>query len=53
MKKYRVRPDYYDLWQADENNNIVTEDFVLQMTHPNEWDKPLEELLEQLDEISE
>jgi hypothetical protein len=53
MKTYRVKPEYYDLWQATPENDIVAEEFVLQMTHPNEWDKPLDELLEQLDEISE
>lgn len=53
MKKYRVLPEFYDEWAADEKNNIVSEDFVLQMTHPNEWNIPLEELLKQLEEIDE
>ena len=53
MKKYRVLPEYYDEWQASPDNDIVTEDFVKQMTHPNEWNIPLETLLEQLEEITE
>jgi hypothetical protein len=53
MKRYRVLPEYYDLWAATEDNDVVTEEFVEQMTTENEWNLPKSELLEQLEEIED
>lgn len=47
MKQYRVKPEYEELWNAS-TTDIITETEVKRLAQ--EWDKPEEELLEQLEE---
>ena len=47
-KKYRVNPDYFDLWDANEND-IMSESEVRDLAA--EWDMPFEDVLEQLEEV--
>ena len=50
MKKYRVKPEYYDYWVIDDiENNTVTEEEVKHLA--NEWGKSFDDLLEQLEEV--
>jgi hypothetical protein len=50
MKRYTIKPEYLTLWGDD-----VTEDTVIDAAEverlAREWEKPVEELLEQLIEI--
>ena len=47
-KKYRVNPDYFDLWDANEDD-IMSESEVRDLAA--EWDMPFEDVLEQLEEV--
>ena len=47
-KKYRVNPDYFDLWDANEDD-IMSESEVRDLAA--EWDMSFEDVLEQLDEV--
>lgn len=47
-KKYRVNPDYFDLWDANEDD-IMLESEVRDLAA--EWDMPFEDVLEQLEEV--
>ena len=50
-KYYTVRPEYADLWGEDcHENTLVSEETVTDLS--SEWDKPLEELLDQLEEVT-
>ena len=49
MKKYSIKPEYYDLWGAWEGNNTVTEEQIKELS--KEWEKPIDELMEQVEEI--
>ena len=47
-KKYRVSPDYFDLWDANEDD-IMSESEVRDLAA--EWDMSFEDVLEQLEEV--
>lgn len=48
--KYQVKPEYIDLWFIDDaSENVITEEELLRLSR--EWEKPVNELLEQLIEI--
>lgn len=47
-KKYRVNPDYFDLWDANEDD-IMSESEVRGLAA--EWDMSFEDVLEQLEEV--
>ena len=47
-KKYRVNHDYFDLWDANEDD-IMSESEVRDLAA--EWDMSLEDVLEQLEEV--
>lgn len=47
-KKYRVNPDYFDLWDANEGD-IMSESEVSDLAA--EWDMSFEDVLEQLEEV--
>lgn len=47
-KKYRVNPDYFDLWDANEDD-IMSESEVRDLVA--EWDMSFEDVLEQLEEV--
>lgn len=47
-KKYRVNPDYFDLWDANEDD-IMSESEVRDLA--SEWDMSFEDVLEQLEEV--
>ena len=47
-KKYRVNPDYFDLWDANEDD-IISESEVRDLAA--EWDMSFEDVLEQLEEV--
>lgn len=47
-KKYRVNPDYFDLWDANEDD-IMSESEVRDLAV--EWDMSFEDVLEQLEEV--
>lgn len=49
MKKYSIKPEYYDLWGAWEGNDTVTEEQIKELS--KEWEKPIDELMEQVEEI--
>ena len=52
MKKYHIKPEYYDFWFGKESPDpdyVVTQDEMENFSR--EWDKPVEELMEQLIEI--
>jgi len=50
-KYYTVRPEYADLWGEDcHENTLVSEETVADLS--SEWEKPLEELLSQLEEAT-
>ena len=54
MKRWKIKPEYYDLWFGGESvdpDHIVTPD-ELDMCSRG-WDKPVEELLEQLEEVTD
>lgn len=51
MKQFRIQPEYYDLWGAYEGNDIVTDEQIEELAR--EWDKAIEELMEQVNEIDE
>lgn len=49
-KRYHIRPEYIDQWGAEANSEtVVTMDDVLMCARG--WDIPVEEVLEQLEEI--
>lgn len=50
VTEYRIIPNYFHLWgsDADENTVLSYDDVV---SFAREWEKPVEELLEQLEEI--
>ena len=47
-KKYRLNPDYFDLWDANEDD-IMSESEVRDLAA--EWDMSFEDVLEQLEEV--
>ena len=47
-KKYRVNPDYFDLWDANKDD-IMSESEVRDLAA--EWDMSFEDVLEQLEEV--
>ena len=47
-KKYRVNPDYFDLWDANEDD-IMSESEVRDLAA--EWNMSFEDVLEQLEEV--
>lgn len=50
MKNYTIKPEYLSLWgDGTTEETVVTEDELHRLVQ--EWDKPEEELLEQLREI--
>ena len=52
MKIYTIKPKYLDLWGADADESvIVTQDDVERLAA--DWEKPVEELLDQLDEVGD
>ena len=48
MTQYKIKPEYYDLWGAWEGNDTVTEEQIKELSQ--DWKKPLEELMEQVEE---
>ena len=52
-KMYHIKPEYLDLWQGNDTpsdpDRIITEEDL--RTFSEEWDIPVEKLLEQLEEI--
>ncbi len=53
MKTYHIKPEYFDLWFGKESPDpdyIVTQDELENLSR--EWETPVPELLEQLDEIN-
>jgi hypothetical protein len=50
---YHIKPEYLDLWQGSDApsdpDRIITEEDL--RTFSEEWDVPVEKLLEQLEEI--
>ena len=49
MKMYTIKPEYLPLWGEDaDENTIITQDDVERFAA--DWEKPVEELLEQLEE---
>lgn len=50
-KKYQIKAEFYEYWgnEVNDDNNIVTENRVKELSKI--WDVPVEELLEQLEEI--
>lgn len=50
---YHIKPEYLDLWQGNDTpsdpDRIITEEDL--RTFSEEWDVPVEKLLEQLEEI--
>lgn len=50
MKTYHIKPEYLELWEGGDTpsnpDRIITEDDI--RTLSEEWEKPIEELLEQL-----
>ena len=52
MKKYTIKPEYLPLWGEDaDENTIITQDDIERFAA--DWEKPVEELLDQLEEIGE
>lgn len=53
MKTYKIKPEYLDLWEGGDTpsdpDRIITEDELNELSV--EWEKPIEELLQQLEEI--
>ncbi len=50
MKKFVVKTEYLHLWGEDvTEDTVITEDELQRLSE--EWEKPVEELLEQLVEI--
>ena len=53
MKTYHIKPEYLDLWEGGDTpsnpDRIITENDVCTLSE--EWEKPVEELLDQLVEI--
>ena len=49
MKRYTIKPEYLTLWGEDcTEETIITEAEVERLAQ--EWEKPVDELLEQLEE---
>lgn len=48
MKQYKIKPEYYDIWGAYEGNDTVTADEINRLA--NEWEMPVEALMEQVEE---
>jgi hypothetical protein len=47
MKTYTIKPEYVDLWGSEiSNDTVITEDEVERLAE--EWETPVDELLEQL-----
>ena len=46
--EFQVKEEFYDLWGADEDNDIVTLKQIREFADTNNWDKPIEELLSQV-----
>lgn len=50
MKRYHILPDYLSLWgEYTTTETVITQDEVERLAA--EWDKPIEELLAELEEI--
>lgn len=51
MKQYTIKPEYLPLWGEDaDENTIITQDDIERFAA--DWEKPVEELLEQLEEYT-
>lgn len=54
MKKYRIVKNYdewgYDVDVPNEENTIIDEDELKRLS--NDWEKPIEELMDDLEEVS-
>lgn len=48
--QYHVKPEFYSLWGEDVDEDVVI-DMAEVVNLSMEWDKPVDELLEQLEEI--
>ncbi len=46
--KYKIKPEFYDLWGATDENNTVTGDEIERLA--NEWGMPTDDLMEQVEE---
>ena len=46
---YRVKPEYYDLWGAYEGHDTVTFQQIADLAA--EWEKPISELMEQVEAV--
>lgn len=52
MKNYTIKSEYLPLWGEDaDENTIVTQDDIERFAA--DWEKPAEELLEQLEEVGD
>lgn len=55
MKTYTIKPEYLDMWEGGDTpsdpERIITEDDI--RTFSVEWDKSVDELLEQLVPVEE
>lgn len=52
MKNYRINPDYLSEWGSNATvNTVVSEAEVIALA--SEWDKPVSDLLNQLEEVDE
>lgn len=52
MKRYRIKPEFYDSWTNSPNYetaSIVDADEIERLSR--EWGTPIDELMEQVDEI--
>lgn len=53
MKMYTIKPEYLDMWEGGDSpsnpDRVITEDDV--RTFSKEWDVPVSELLDQLNEV--
>jgi len=49
-EEYRVKQEYYDLWGACEGEDVVNVSEIANLAF--EWEKSVEELLEQVEEIN-
>ena len=53
MKTYTIKPEYLDMWEGGDTpsnpDRVITEDDI--RTFSKEWDVPVSELLDQLNEI--
>ena len=52
MKQYTIKAEFLPLWGEDcTEDTIITEEELRRLSQ--EWEKPVEELLEQLNEVDD